>query len=656
MYNDDDYYDETAGGEEYTEAEYVEYVLGALDPKLVQDHAISRVKVVQKLEACNYDADKVIKHFKSLGIKPKNPPTKNISAKPQPKTDTTKVNQSAEQKNTKQAAKGTKTEDERQAFIKLLNKPPESQPEAVPSAYPGPHVLQKLTENLKGLSTNECISDDELEPILSDNKKNSIPNLTMVVAGHVDAGKSTLVGNLLYKTGNVQQRTMQKHEKESAAIGKSSFRLAWVMDENTVERERGVTIDLAEKRLSLPHRTFTILDAPGHRDFIPNMIKGATQADVALLIIPASDGEYESSLKDNSQTKEHAILLRSLGVNQIIVVVNKMDNIKSPMEYSQDRYCRIEHEIKALLTRDIGFNENLIRCIPVSGLEGENIVSLSDSCPMKSWYQGPTLVQAMDSFNVPKTLVSPVPLPLRASVLAVEPDGVSVTIIQGTLRKGRRVGYYRLGSRMGNAFEATELQAKEQGDGGGSSHPPKRAMSQLMVTRMVDADGQPVTALKAGERGTVTVCDPTGLSSTMPEMDLAEGMILFKGPPLLTATCKFRASILTMKTTQPPMIPGSTFELYLYGLETQCQIHKIHSLADTAVEAQAFSSAASEGASQKAKKARPKCVPGGRRATVTIQVARPIVLDTFSACKPLGRLCLRNKGYTCAIGTVEKLG
>ncbi|QSZ36261.1 hypothetical protein DSL72_007387 [Monilinia vaccinii-corymbosi] len=211
---------------------------------------------------------------------------------------------------------------------------------------------------------------------------------SFVVIGHVDAGKSTLMGRLLYDLKVVDQRTIDRYRREADKIGKLSFALAWVMDQGTEERSRGVTMDVAMNKFETEKTAFTILDAPGHRDFIPNMIAGASQADFAVLVIDASTGSFESGLK--GQTKEHALLVRSMGVQRIVVAVNKLDTVG----WSQERFDEISQQVAAFLSA-AGFQDKNIKFIPCSGLNGDNIVKKSTGQDA-AWYTGPTLVEELD--------------------------------------------------------------------------------------------------------------------------------------------------------------------------------------------------------------------------------------------------------------------
>lgn len=209
-----------------------------------------------------------------------------------------------------------------------------------------------------------------------------------VVIGHVDAGKSTLMGRLLYDLKVVDQRTLEKYRKEAERIGKGSFALAWVLDQGTEERNRGVTIDIAMNKFETESTSFTILDAPGHRDFIPNMIAGASQADFAVLVIDASIGNFESGLK--GQTKEHALLVRSMGVQRIVIAVNKLDTV----QWSQDRFDEVSQQVSAFLT-SAGFLAKNLAFVPCAGLTGDNIVRKAEHA-QASWYTGAPLISLLE--------------------------------------------------------------------------------------------------------------------------------------------------------------------------------------------------------------------------------------------------------------------
>ncbi|KAK2858477.1 hypothetical protein FQN49_004695 [Arthroderma sp. PD_2] len=210
-----------------------------------------------------------------------------------------------------------------------------------------------------------------------------------VVIGHVDAGKSTLMGRLLYDLKAVDQRTLDKYQREADKIGKGSFAFAWVLDQGAEERARGVTIDIASNNFETKDTNFTILDAPGHRDFVPNMIAGASQADFAVLVVDASTGKFESGLK--GQTKEHALLVRSMGVQKMVIAVNKMDLV----EWSKDRFDEIEQQISSFLTT-AGFQAKNISFVPCSGLQGENIARRCED-KKAGWYTGRTLIEELET-------------------------------------------------------------------------------------------------------------------------------------------------------------------------------------------------------------------------------------------------------------------
>jgi elongation factor 1-alpha len=249
----------------------------------------------------------------------------------------------------------------------------------------------------------------------------------LVVIGHVDAGKSTATGHLIYKCGGIDKRTIEKFEKEAAEMGKASFKYAWVLDKLKAERERGITIDIALWKFESPKSVFTIIDAPGHRDFIKNMITGTSQADAAILVIASGQGEFEAGISKEGQTREHALLAFTLGVKQMIVACNKMDD--KSVNYSKDRYEEIMKEVSAYLKK-VGYNVEKVRFVPISGWNGDNMLEPSPNMP---WYKGPTLLQALDSLEPPSR---PSDKPLRLPLQDVYKIGGIGTVPVGRVETG----------------------------------------------------------------------------------------------------------------------------------------------------------------------------------------------------------------------------
>jgi elongation factor 1-alpha len=252
-------------------------------------------------------------------------------------------------------------------------------------------------------------------------------HINAVVIGHVDAGKSTTTGHLIYKCGGIDKRTIEKFEKEASEMGKSSFKYAWVLDKLKAERERGITIDISLWKFETPKYYYTIIDAPGHRDFIKNMITGTSQADVAILVIASPPGEFEAGISKNGQTREHALLAFTLGVKQMIVLVNKMDD--KNVNWSQARFDEIKNEVSSYLKK-VGYDPTKVPFVPISGWQGDNMLETS---PNLGWWKGPTLLQALDSVIEPKR---PIDKPLRVPLQDVYKIGGIGTVPVGRVETG----------------------------------------------------------------------------------------------------------------------------------------------------------------------------------------------------------------------------
>jgi len=252
------------------------------------------------------------------------------------------------------------------------------------------------------------------------------PNMNVIFVGHVDAGKSTVVGRMLFDTGAVSEQEMAKLKQEAEKHGKIGFEFAYVMDKIKEERERGVTIDLAYRKILTQKFQITIIDAPGHRDFVKNMITGASQADAAFLVIAAPAGVQP-------QTTEHLWLLRTMGVKNVAVAINKMDAV----EYNEEKFNKVKEDVGKLL-QGVGIKLETTPFIACSGLKGDNVVKKSDNMP---WYKGPTILEQFDQFPEPKL---PTDLPMRMPVQ----DVYEITGI-GTVPVGKiETGIMKIGQKV----------------------------------------------------------------------------------------------------------------------------------------------------------------------------------------------------------------
>uniref|UniRef100_A0A8C9YQV1 HBS1-like protein n=1 Tax=Sander lucioperca TaxID=283035 RepID=A0A8C9YQV1_SANLU len=424
------------------------------------------------------------------------------------------------------------------------------------------------------------------------------PLLNLVVIGHVDAGKSTLMGHLLYLLGNVNKRTMHKYEQESKKAGKASFVYAWVLDETGEERDRGVTMDVGMTKFETNSKVVTLMDAPGHKDFIPNMITGAAQADVAVLVVDASRGEFEAGFEAGGQTREHALLVRSLGVTQLAVAVNKMDQVNWQQERFQDIITKLGHFLK-----QAGFKESDVFYIPSSGLSGENLTTRSTVSQLTSWYSGPSLLEQIDAFKAPQRSVDK---PFRLCVSDVFKDQGSGFCVTGKIE----AGYIQTGERI-------------------LAMPPNETCTVKGITLHDEA----LDWAAAGDHVSLTV---TGMDI----IKINVGCVFCDPKEPIRVCTRFRARILLFNI-EVPITKGFPVLLHYHTVSEPATIRKLISVLHKS--------------SGEVLKKKPKCLSKGMNAIVEIQTQRPVSLELYKDFKELGRFMLRYVGSTIAAGVVTEV-
>jgi elongation factor 1-alpha len=415
------------------------------------------------------------------------------------------------------------------------------------------------------------------------------PHINLVFIGHVDHGKSTTVGRLLFDSGAIDEVTMRKLKEKAHELGKAGFEFAYVMDNLKEERERGVTIDLSHKKFSTKKYDFTIIDAPGHRDFIKNMITGASQADAAVLVVSGNPGDGVQA-----QTKEHVFLSRTLGVNQLIVAVNKMDMAK----FEQKRFDDVKNEVSGLL-RSVGYKPDAVQFIPVASLHGENVAKKSDKM---GWYAGPCLLEAIDNLNPPE---KPTNLPLRLPLQ----DVYNITGI-GVVPVGKvETGVMKVGDKV-------IFMPGREGKG---------------VTGEVKTIEMHHEQIKEAEPGDNVGFNVRGVE----KKDIARGDVLgpTSSPP--SVATEFTAQIVVLN--HPTVVTvGYTPVFHVHTAQVACQI--------TAIEKKL------NPATGEVLQENPDFIKNGDAAIVRIKPIHPLVIEKQKEIPQLARFAVRDSGQTVAAG------
>ena len=414
-------------------------------------------------------------------------------------------------------------------------------------------------------------------------------HINLVFIGHVDHGKSTTVGRLLYDSGNVDEQAMRKLTDKAKELGKSGFEFAYVMDNLKEEQERGVTIDLAHKKFETDKYMFTIIDAPGHRDFVKNMITGAAQADAAVLVVAANDGV-------NAQTKEHVFLSRTLGVGQLIVAINKMDI--SGVDHSEAKWLKVKEEVSNLL-KSVGYKVDQVQFLAVASLKGENIVKRSDAMP---WYKGLTLLEAINGLKVPE---KPTTLPLRLPIQ----DVYNITGI-GVVPVGRvETGILKVGDKI------IAVPGRE-----GKGVPGECKSIEMHHEQYKEA--KPGDNIGFNVRG-------------FGKKDIARGDVIGLESNVPTVAEEFTAQIVVLN--HPSVITiGYTPVFHIHTAQVACQFVEIVKKLNPATG--------------EVLQEHPDFIKNGDAAIVRIKPTQALVIETQKTFPPLSRFAIRDSGATVAAG------
>lgn len=420
-------------------------------------------------------------------------------------------------------------------------------------------------------------------------------NVNIVFVGHVDSGKSTIGGQILVSTGMVDKRTLEKYEKESRELNRESWYLSWALDTNQDERAKGITVECGRGYFETAHRRFTILDAPGHKNYVPSMISGATQADVAILVISARKGEFETGFEKGGQTREHATLVKTLGVRRLIVAINKMD--EGTVGWARERYDEIVDKITPFLKAN-GYNLKAeVTFIPISGFTGLNI---KEPVPHKvcPWWDGPALLPFLDTMPaIDRRYDSPLIMPVSDKCKDM---GTIVTgkIEAGTVAKGQAVLLM-----------------------------PNRQAAEVLSVFLEDLE---VRQARAGDNVRLKL-------RGVEEEDISTGFVVCDPQHPVRTTTSFVAQI-AVQAIRNIMAPGFRAVMHVHSATEDVALARIEAAIDK------------KSGERAAKK--PMFARQGDIIIAELTLDRPVCIEPYAECNQLGRFSLRNEGVTIAVGKI----
>ncbi|KQJ94649.1 eukaryotic peptide chain release factor GTP-binding subunit ERF3A [Brachypodium distachyon] len=435
-------------------------------------------------------------------------------------------------------------------------------------------------------------------------ERNRKRHLNVVFIGHVDAGKSTAGGQILFLSGQVDDRTIQKYEKEAKDKSRESWYMAYIMDTNEEERAKGKTVEVGRAHFETETTRFTILDAPGHKSYVPNMISGASQADIGVLVISARKGEFETGYERGGQTREHVLLAKTLGVSKLIVVINKMDD--PTVGWSKERYDEIEGKMTPFL-KSSGYNvKKDVQFLPISGLLGSNMKTRLDKS-ICSWWNGPCLFELMDCIEVPlRDPKGPVRLPIMDKYKDMG------TVVMGKIESG-------------TISEGDNLVIM-----------PNKANVKVIS---VYCDEDKVRSASPGENVRVKL-------SGIEEEDIAAGFVLSNIGNPVGAVSEFNAQLQILELLDNAIFTaGYKAVLHIHSVVEECEIVELIEEIDLKKKKE------SDPKKRKPKK-KPLFVKNGAVVVCRIQVSNLICIENFSDSPQLGRFTLRTEGKTIAVGKV----